>query len=56
MYTAGSSDWMACRKLSTEGTARAVNGRLFHSDGWWQEREFVHIHPSADVPDVVGSC
>ena len=31
MYTAGSSVWMACRKLSTEGAARTVVGRLFHT-------------------------
>ena len=31
MYTAGSSVWMAYRKLSTEGAARTVDGRLFYT-------------------------
>ena len=55
MYTAGSSVWMACRKLSTEGAAWTVDGRLFHTvmvDG--RNENFVHIHPGADLPDVVG--
>ena len=29
MYTAGSSVWMACRKLSTDGAARTVGGKEF---------------------------
>ena len=46
MYNAGSSVWMACRKLSTEGAARIVGGKQFHTvmgDGMNENLYGIHI-------------